>query len=181
MLGNSPVFIGQTGGAESMDVLRQYYASLDRSSVSLLLLVNGNFVPSPFIQLHKDFERSNSYIKNFFSQKLVDGWPEDIDSHYAGGKCQFPTAQKLVEKSCSKVTPKDLLVLHSDVLLLLWEKYDVKGWCEKGAHKYGRLNEKSLCEKQTNRERLNSEPNGEINGRRNYLAVLVHVKEIHGM
>ncbi|GJW07140.1 hypothetical protein Tco_1569563 [Tanacetum coccineum] len=22
-----------------------------------------------------------------------------------------------------------------------WEKYDAKGWCEKGAHKYGRLNE----------------------------------------
>ncbi|GKB11152.1 hypothetical protein Tco_0845075 [Tanacetum coccineum] len=35
-----------------------------------------------------------------------------------------------------KVTPKNP-----------WEKYDVKGWCEKKAHKYGRLNEKSWWEK----------------------------------
>ncbi|GKC27718.1 hypothetical protein Tco_1035012 [Tanacetum coccineum] len=131
--------------------------------------------------------------------KLMDGWLEDIIVIYAGGKCQFLTAQKLVEKSCSKVTPKDLPVLHSDmdqetlvstpkILLtdmefglismdvhvknvIWWEKYDVKGWCEKGSHKYG----------QTNERRLNSEPNGEINGRRNSLAVLVHVKERHNM
>ncbi|KAF6157782.1 hypothetical protein GIB67_038250 [Kingdonia uniflora] len=28
-----------------------------------------------------------------------------------------------------------------------WEKYDAKGWTEKGAHKYGRLNEQSWWEK----------------------------------
>ncbi|GKC44934.1 hypothetical protein Tco_1062656, partial [Tanacetum coccineum] len=28
-----------------------------------------------------------------------------------------------------------------------WEKYDAKGWCEKGAHKYGRLNEQPWWEK----------------------------------
>ncbi|KMZ70237.1 hypothetical protein ZOSMA_1G02130 [Zostera marina] len=28
-----------------------------------------------------------------------------------------------------------------------WEKYDAKGWAEKGAHKYGRLNEQSWWEK----------------------------------
>lgn len=31
--------------------------------------------------------------------------------------------------------------------LLRWEKYDAKGWTEKGAHKYGRLNEQSWWEK----------------------------------
>ncbi|KAM2155802.1 hypothetical protein ACFX1R_041572 [Malus domestica] len=30
---------------------------------------------------------------------------------------------------------------------LRWEKYDAKGWTEKGAHKYGRLNEQSWWEK----------------------------------
>ncbi|MQL72562.1 hypothetical protein Taro_004897 [Colocasia esculenta] len=30
---------------------------------------------------------------------------------------------------------------------LPWEKYDVKGWTEKGAHKYGKLNEQSWWEK----------------------------------
>ncbi|RWW11914.1 hypothetical protein GW17_00024443, partial [Ensete ventricosum] len=29
----------------------------------------------------------------------------------------------------------------------MWEKYDAKGWTEKGAHKYGRLNEQSWWEK----------------------------------
>lgn len=29
----------------------------------------------------------------------------------------------------------------------LWEKYDAKGWIEKGTHKYGRLNEQSWWEK----------------------------------
>jgi hypothetical protein len=28
-----------------------------------------------------------------------------------------------------------------------WEKYDAKGWTEKGAHKYGRLNEQSWWER----------------------------------
>ncbi|GJW07141.1 hypothetical protein Tco_1569564 [Tanacetum coccineum] len=31
--------------------------------------------------------------------------------------------------------------------MLKGEKYDAKGWCEKGAHKYGRLNEQSWWEK----------------------------------
>jgi len=31
--------------------------------------------------------------------------------------------------------------------LVRWEKYDAKGWTEKGAHKYGRLNEQSWWEK----------------------------------
>ncbi|EFJ19379.1 hypothetical protein SELMODRAFT_56868, partial [Selaginella moellendorffii] len=30
---------------------------------------------------------------------------------------------------------------------LRWEKYNAKGWTEKGAHKYGRLNEQSWWEK----------------------------------
>lgn len=33
------------------------------------------------------------------------------------------------------------------VLIFRWEKYDAKGWTEKGAHKYGRLNEQSWWEK----------------------------------
>lgn len=32
-------------------------------------------------------------------------------------------------------------------LLPRWEKYDAKGWTEKGAHKYGKLNEQSWWEK----------------------------------
>ncbi|KAM2482061.1 hypothetical protein EV1_039293 [Malus domestica] len=36
-------------------------------------------------------------------------------------------------------------VLHQDEWR--WEKYDAKGWTEKGAHKYGRLNEQSWWEK----------------------------------
>lgn len=31
--------------------------------------------------------------------------------------------------------------------LVRFEKYDAKGWTEKGAHKYGRLNEQSWWEK----------------------------------
>lgn len=33
------------------------------------------------------------------------------------------------------------------LFLYRWEKYDAKGWTEKGAHKYGRLNEQSWWEK----------------------------------
>ncbi|KAM1443345.1 hypothetical protein ACFX2I_039633 [Malus domestica] len=36
-------------------------------------------------------------------------------------------------------------VLHQDEWR--WEKYDAKGWTEKGAHKYGRLNEQSWTDK----------------------------------
>lgn len=35
---------------------------------------------------------------------------------------------------------------HS-LIVSRWEKYDAKGWTEKGAHKYGRLNEQSWWEK----------------------------------
>lgn len=40
-------------------------------------------------------------------------------------------------------------ILKSFVLSISfrWEKYDAKGWTEKGAHKYGRLNEQSWWEK----------------------------------
>lgn len=41
--------------------------------------------------------------------------------------------------------------MHLEFLSLFnlarWEKYDAKGWTEKGAHKYGRLNEQSWWEK----------------------------------
>jgi hypothetical protein len=33
------------------------------------------------------------------------------------------------------------------ILCTRWEKYDAKGWTEKGAHKYGRLNEQSWWER----------------------------------
>lgn len=31
--------------------------------------------------------------------------------------------------------------------LFRWEKYNAKGWSEKGAHKYGRLNDQGWWEK----------------------------------
>ena len=42
-----------------------------------------------------------------------------------------------------------LKVIHLIIFEVLsrWEKYDAKGWTEKGAHKYGKLNEQSWWEK----------------------------------
>ena len=40
-----------------------------------------------------------------------------------------------------------LLIFDDIFILCRWEKYDAKGWTEKGAHKYGRLNEQSWWEK----------------------------------
>ena len=33
------------------------------------------------------------------------------------------------------------------IRLARWEKYNAKGWSEKGAHKYGRLNDQGWWEK----------------------------------
>ncbi|KAG6435825.1 hypothetical protein SASPL_100703 [Salvia splendens] len=71
-----------------------------------------------------------------------------------------------------------------------WEKYDAKGWTEKGAHKYGRLNEQSWWEKWGEhydgrglisglRQKL--EQNGEISGKKSFLLVLDRVKARLGM
>lgn len=48
--------------------------------------------------------------------------------------------------------PLYLLLLDSSCVIKCkfpcrWEKYDAKGWTEKGAHKYGRLNDQSWWEK----------------------------------
>ncbi|KAJ7957958.1 Inactive purple acid phosphatase-like protein [Quillaja saponaria] len=37
--------------------------------------------------------------------------------------------------------------MNGETSKIRWEKYDAKGWTEKGAHKYGRLNERSWWEK----------------------------------
>ncbi|MQM11731.1 hypothetical protein Taro_044640 [Colocasia esculenta] len=92
-----------------------------------------------------------------------------------------------------------------------WEKYDAKGWTEKGAHKYGRLNEQSWWEKwgehydgrgsvlkwysqmlffcsialqisgQINGQRQSLVLNGETSGKKDSLLELALVKGRHGM
>ncbi|KAG6390809.1 hypothetical protein SASPL_148554 [Salvia splendens] len=71
-----------------------------------------------------------------------------------------------------------------------WEKYDAKGWTEKGAHKYGRLNEQSWWEKWgehydgrglINGLRQNWELNGETSGKKSFLLVLDRGKARLGM
>ncbi|KAL6584593.1 hypothetical protein OROMI_003882 [Orobanche minor] len=72
-----------------------------------------------------------------------------------------------------------------------WEKYDAKGWTEKRAHKYGRLNEQSWWEKWGENYdgigsilkwlRLNLEQNGETSGKKNSILELDHGKGRHCM
>ncbi|GJS25661.1 hypothetical protein Tco_0454293 [Tanacetum coccineum] len=58
--------------------------------------------------------------------------------------------ETLVSRPKILLTDMEFGLISMDVHVknvIWWEKYDVKGWCEKKAHKYGRLNEKSWWEK----------------------------------
>jgi hypothetical protein len=50
---------------------------------------------------------------------------------------------------CSLLLVENVLWCYFEpsILSTRWEKYDAKGWTEKGAHKYGRLNEQSWWER----------------------------------
>ena len=69
-------------------------------------------------------------------------------------QCQVPkqlAGTKSGELTTSTFVPLNMLRRFKKILMCWifprWEKYDAKGWTEKGAHKYGSLNEQSWWEK----------------------------------